>query len=254
MKSRTVAFGCLIIGGVLALVGSAQPWWRAAGQGVVVTFSGTRATAGLSQALALVALAGTLLLLVLRARGRQVVGALLLLVGAALAVVGGLRPQPGADAVRSRVGEVSLADAFQLAGTAWPWVFAVSGVLVAGGAVLTMITAATWPSASDRFQPGRRQTEGSASDNPAELWRAIDAGLDPTADASVGNRAPPHGGEESAGVLPPRTTTTAGDTSRDARATADKVDHDMAKVPHPDVQDRAAGDTMEGTGRQERGA
>jgi uncharacterized membrane protein (TIGR02234 family) len=232
MKSRTLAFGCLIIGGALALVGSAQPWWRAVGQGAVVKFSGTQTTTGLSQALAIVALAGTLLLLVLRTRGRRVVGAVLLLVGAAIAIVGGLRLQPSAGVVRSRVREVSLADEFQLNATVWPWVFALSGLLVAGGAVLTMITAAAWPSSSDRFQAGRRQAEGSGSDDPAELWRAMDAGLDPTTDASVGNRAPPH----------------------DARAAENKVDHDKATVPHPDVQDRAAGDTMEGTGRQEREA
>ena len=33
-----------------------------------------------------------------------------------------------------------------------------------------------------------------------------------------------------------------------------KDDHDTAKVPDPDVHDRAAGDTMEDTGRQEREA
>jgi uncharacterized membrane protein (TIGR02234 family) len=213
MKSRTLAFGCLIIGGALALVGSAQPWWRADIQGVVVKFSGTQATTGLSQALSIVTLAGTSLLLVLRTRGRRVVGALLFLVGIAVAVVGGLRLRPSAEAVRTQLREVSLTDAFQLTATVWPWVFALSGVLVAGGAVLTMITAAAWPSASDRFQAGLVKAEGSASDDPAELWKAMDAGVDPTTDAS----------EED-------------------------------KVPHPDVQDRAASATMEDTGRQEREA
>ena len=88
MRSRALAFGCLLLGGGLALVGSAQPWWRAVGEGVVVKFSGTQATGGLSQALAIVALAGTLLMLALRTRGRRVIGALLLLVGAGIAVVG----------------------------------------------------------------------------------------------------------------------------------------------------------------------
>ena len=213
MRSRTLAFGCLIIGGALALVGSAQPWWRADSQGAVVKFSGTQATTGLSQALAIVALAGTLLLLVLRARGRRVVGALLLVIGAAIAIVGVLRLQPSAEAVRSQMREVSLADAFQLSPTVWPWVFALAGVLVAGGAVLTMITAAAWPSASDRFQAGVASAGSSAEDDPAELWKALDAGVDPTTDAS-----------------------------------------EEAKVPHPDVQDRAAGATMEDTGRQEREA
>jgi uncharacterized membrane protein (TIGR02234 family) len=213
MRSRALAFGCLIIGGALAMVGTSQPWWRAAGEGVVVRFSGTEATGGLSQALAIVALAGTLLMLALRTRGRRVIGALLLLVGLTIAAVGGFRRQPSADTIRTEVREVSLADAFQVDATVWPWVFAVSGVVVAVGAALTMITAGTWPSGSNRFQPGPSNAEGSASDDPAELWKAMDAGLDPTTN-----------------------------------------DHKTAKVPDPNVHKRAAGDTMEDTGRQERGA
>jgi uncharacterized membrane protein (TIGR02234 family) len=189
MRSRALAFGCLLLGGGLALVGSAQPWWRAVGEGVAVKFSGTQATGGLSQALAIVALAGTLLMLALRTRGRRVIGALLLLVGAGIAVVGGLRLQPSADAVRSQVREVSLADAFHVSATAWPWVFALSGVLVAAGAVLTITTAGTWPSGSDRFQPGSSKAVVATSDDPAELWKAMDVGVDPTADPHVHNRA-----------------------------------------------------------------
>jgi uncharacterized membrane protein (TIGR02234 family) len=197
----------LLLGGGLALVGSAQPWWRAVGEGVAVKFSGTQATGGLSQALAIVALAGTLVMLALHTRGRRVMGALLLLVGAGIAIVGGLRLQPSADVVRSQVREVSLADAFGLTATVWPWIFAFSGVLLAAGAVLTMTTAGAWPSGSDRFQPGSGKAV-SGSDDPAELWKAMDVGVDPTTN-----------------------------------------DHETAKVPDPDVHDRAAGDTMEDTGR-----
>jgi len=181
MRSRALAFGCLLLGGGLALVGSAQPWWRAVGEGVVVKFSGTQATGGLSQALAIVALAGTLLMLALRTRGRRVIGALLLLVGGGIAVVGGLRLRPSAAAVRSQVREVSLADAFHLSATVWPWIFAIAGMLVAAGAVLTITTAGTWPSGSDRFQPGSSKAVVSATDDSAELWKAMDAGVDPTA-------------------------------------------------------------------------
>ncbi len=182
MRSRALAFGCLFLGGGLALVGSAQPWWRAVGEGVVVKFSGNQATGGLSQALAIVALAGTLVMLALHARGRRVMGAVLLLVGAGIAIVGGLRLQPSADAVHGQVREVSLADAFQLTATAWPWIFAFSGVLLAAGAVLTVATAARWPSGSDRFQPGSSKAGVAASDDPAELWKAMDVGVDPTTD------------------------------------------------------------------------
>ena len=179
MRSRALAFGCLLLGSALALVGGAQPWWRATGEGVVLRFTGTQATGGLSQALAIVALAGTLLMLALRTRGRRVVGALLLLVGVGLAMLGGLGLQPNADAVGSEVHGVGLA-AFQLSATVWPWVFAVSGALVAIGGALTMITAGTWPARSNRFQPGQSKAEVPASEDPAELWKAMDAGADPT--------------------------------------------------------------------------
>ena len=255
MRSRALAFGCLLLGSALALLGGAQPWWRATGEGVVLRFTGTQATGGLSQALAIVALAGTLLMLALRTRGRRVVGALLLLVGVGLAMLGGLGLQPNADAVGSEVHGVGLA-AFQLSATVWPWVFAVSGALVATGGALTMITAGTWPARSNRFQPGQSKAEVPASEDPAELWKAMDAGADPTTDASVGNRAPPHGGGVRGGVLPPRATTTAADSPRDARAAGNTNaraagntdDQDTAKVPYPDVRNCDPGDTMDDTG------
>ena len=205
MRNRALAFSCLLVGGAVALIGSGQPWSRAAGEGVVLKFSGTQATGGLSQALAIVALAGTLLMLALRTRGRRIIGALLVLVGVGLAVVGGLGVRPSTDAIGSQVHGVSLPDT--LSATVWPWIFVASGVLVAVGAVLTMITAGAWPSRSDRFRPGSSRSEGPASDDPAELWKAMDAGVDPTTDPSA----------------------------------------DTAQVLYPNVHDRDPGDTMDDT-------
>jgi uncharacterized membrane protein (TIGR02234 family) len=226
MRSRALAFGCLLLGSALALLGGAQPWWRATGEGVVLRFTGTQATGGLSQALAIVALAGTLLMLALRTRGRRVVGALLLLVGVGLAMLGGLGLQPNADAVGSEVHGVGLA-AFQLSATVWPWVFAVSGALVAIGGALTMITAGTWPARSNRFQPGQSKAEVPASEDPAELWKAMDSGADPTIDARAAGNT---------------------DASVDARAARNTDDEDTAKVPYPDVRNCDPGDTMDDTG------
>jgi uncharacterized membrane protein (TIGR02234 family) len=180
MKSRVLAFGCLLVGGVLALMSSAQPWWRATGAGVVVKFTGTQVTGGLSQTLGIVALAGTLLMLVLQVRGRRVVAAMLLVVGVGLVLAGALRLQPSADAVRSQVREISLVDAFQLSLTAWPWLFILSGALIVSGAALAMITAARWPSRSRSFSPAPSVGEPVNADDPAELWKAMDAGADPT--------------------------------------------------------------------------
>jgi uncharacterized membrane protein (TIGR02234 family) len=221
MKSRGLAFGCLLVGGALALVASAQPWWRGDGHGAAVKFTGGQATGGLSQALGIVALAGTLLLLALRSRGRRVVAALLLLIGVGVALVGGIWLQPRPDAVRGQLGHISMPDSFQLTATVWPWVFAVTGVLIVGGAAVTMITAGSWPAGSDRFQTGSGSVQAAMSDETAELWKAMDAGVDPT--------------------------TTAADSPRDARATAHVDDHDTLTPSDPKMRDRGAGDTMDDT-------
>ena len=247
MKSRVLAFGCLLVGGVLALMSSAQPWWRATGEGVVVKFTGSQVTGGLSQALGIVALAGILLMLVLQVRGRRLVAAMLFLVGVGLVLAGALRLQPSADAVRSQVREISLVDAFQLSLTAWPWLFILSGALIVSGATLTMITAGRWPSRSKSFGPAPSMGEPVSADDPAELWRAMDAGDDPTIAASVDNHAPPHGGGASGGVFPPRETTTAADSPQDARAAENTDDLDTPRGDDPKMRDRRSGDTMDPT-------
>jgi uncharacterized membrane protein (TIGR02234 family) len=182
VSTRLPALAGLLLGAGLGLVAGAQPWWRAVGEGVSVKFSGTDATAGLSQALAVVVLAGTLLALVLRARGRRVVGALLALAGAGGALLGALRPRPSAGAVRSQVREVSLADQFALDPTAWPWVFALSGVVVLGAATLMLATAGRWPVRTARFDRSPTAAAGRLPDldDPAAVWRSLDSGVDPT--------------------------------------------------------------------------
>lgn len=193
MRARLLSFVALLLGGGLAVVAAAQPWWRAVGEGVSTTFTGTEVTAGLSQALAVVVLAGTLLMLVLRARGRGVVGFSLGLVGAGIVVVGVLRQAPSDDAVRNQVREVSLVDQFALQATAWAWIYAASGVLAAAGAVLAVVTARTWPTRADRFRRADAPVRPvSAGDDPMDVWKALDAGLDPTVEAhpDVRNASP----------------------------------------------------------------
>jgi uncharacterized membrane protein (TIGR02234 family) len=211
MSPRAPAYGLLFAGGALALLASTQPWWRVTGEGVVVKITGTEATGGLSQALVIVVLAGTLLLLAMHARGRRLVGALLLIVGLGIAFAGELRRQPNPEAVRSQVPQASLVDALNLSATVWPWVYAISGILITAGAAVTMITAGSRPSRSDRFRSRSSQAESDIPEDPAELWKAMDAGIDPTAtDASVGS-------------------------------------NDTPTVADPRVRDQKAGDTMDGT-------
>ena len=182
MRSRGLAFGCLLAGGGLALIAGTLPWWRGVGEAAALEFTGSQATGGLSQALGIVALAGTLLLLALRSRARRAVGALLALIGIGVVLVGTwwLQPRPGA--VRRQLGHGNLLGNVDLSATAWPWIYAVAGLLITGGAALTMITAGAWPSGSVRFQPDPQGQAAAGSEEPAELWKAMDAGMDPTTD------------------------------------------------------------------------
>ena len=180
MRSRALAFGCLLIGGALALVASAQPWWRATGDGAAVRFTGTEATGGLSQALAIVALAGTLLMLALRTRGRRVVGALLVFVGLGLPSSEYCDCGPAPTPFASRCARSAWPTHSRLTTTAWPWIFAFAGVLIAVGGVVTMITAARWPSRSDRF---RAPAEPDSSCHVRRLRRALEG---------AGRRTRPH--------------------------------------------------------------
>ena len=114
-------------------------------------------------------------------------------------VLGLTRSRPASGTVRSRVLEVSLADQFALVGTAWPYVYAAAGLLVLGAAVVMALTAARWPSRAARYErpgttvPGAPASAGAAAeaagppgtDDPAALWRLLDAGVDPTAEATA---------------------------------------------------------------------
>lgn len=178
-RSRLFGLAGVALAGLLALIVSGQPWWRAQGSDAGVEFTGSDATAGLSQALGAVALAGFLLGLALRGRGRQVLAGLLGLVGVAIIVVGAFRFQPNADAVRVRLQQVSLSDQFALTGTPWPIGYVIAGVILLAAAALIMITAPSWPTRSDRFR--RDRAAGPAAEaEPIDLWKAMDSGQDPT--------------------------------------------------------------------------
>jgi uncharacterized membrane protein (TIGR02234 family) len=178
-SNRNYALGGLVVGAALGLVAGSQPWWRAEAAGLDASFSGTESTGGISQALALVVAAGALLLLTLSVRGRQVIAAILALVGCSMAVLGVLRVRPSAEAVRDQIRTVSLADQFSLSPTAWPWVYAAAGAVVVIAALITVLRSDRWPRRTTRFE---RATARSAGEHPAEAWQAMDDGLDPTAD------------------------------------------------------------------------
>jgi Tryptophan-associated transmembrane protein (Trp_oprn_chp) len=147
MTRRSLALGSLLGGSLLSLVTS-------------MSAGGSQ---DLTRALAVVALVGAVLILVLGIRGRQVLGLLLGVLGLAMVLAGVLLSEP---AVPWRVG------------------YAAGGALVAFSGLLTMITSGGWPAPANRFQQKESGTRADSGD-PADLWRAMDAGLDPTVDPDV---------------------------------------------------------------------
>ncbi|MGI8458382.1 MAG: Trp biosynthesis-associated membrane protein [Propionibacteriaceae bacterium] len=184
-RTRSYAFGLLALGGLGGLISAAQPWWVGAAEGSNVTFSGTETTGGLAQAVPFVLLAGTLLALALRARGRAVLGAVLAVAAVGGVVAGVLRPAPPRELVLTRLQAVTLGDTYQLESTAWSSVFVLAALLALAGGVLMLVRAGRWPTRAARFE--RAATSGQMvpavpETSEAALWSALDAGVDPTDD------------------------------------------------------------------------
>lgn len=184
LAGRGPTLAALLLGAVLGFVAAAQPWWRADGAGAAVSFNGSDATGGLSQALAAVTLAGVLLVLVLRRRGRRVLSVVLAGTAIGMVATGVLQTAPDAAAVRDRVRQVSLTDQFALTTSAWPWLYAVAGLVVLLGAVLLWIGAGRWAERSDRFARTAEPAGGPVdlNEDPNRAWKDLDAGRDPTGD------------------------------------------------------------------------
>ena len=117
--------------------------------------------------LTLVALACWGAVLVLRRRGRRVVAVL----GAAAGIAA------------TAVTVVRLGGSDDLDLSPWPWVVAAAAAVTAGALARVWVAAPDWPEMSSRYD--RRAEDARAREDrpqgPAELWRALDEGRDPTA-------------------------------------------------------------------------
>jgi hypothetical protein len=145
-----VGLGLVVAGAAVALLAGARSGGATAGVPSAPGTSGAQPGAGGAAALALVALAGAGAALLVRNRARTALGAVLLLVGAALVAVG-------------------------LSPTRWAAV--AGGGLVAAGALVVVLRARGWPQPRSRYEAPARTTSGS----PRDAWDALDRGEDPTA-------------------------------------------------------------------------
>jgi hypothetical protein len=146
---RAVAFGLVVLGAAVVLLGSGRS--SGAGTPGVPAATGSGRSDG-AAALALVALAGAGAALIVRTGARRLLGVALVLVAVAMVGV-------GVDGSR--------------------WAPVAGGALVAVGALVITLRAGRWPAPQDRFD--RAAGPAGPASGPREAWDALDRGEDPTA-------------------------------------------------------------------------
>ncbi|MGF1426214.1 TIGR02234 family membrane protein [Kitasatospora sp. LaBMicrA B282] len=187
---RRSLLGMLLLTGAgagLVLLAVGRTWMSGQIKGLAVSASGSQVS-GLPQALALVGLASAVAIFAVRGIGRTVVGALVLLAGLGAALSAGLGAS-GSGAVDSEAArKLGLlgATAEHVSHTAWPWVALLGGLLLAAAGLLTVVRGRAWPSMGARYEapagkPAPRTAGAAPASSPADLWKALDRGEDPTA-------------------------------------------------------------------------
>lgn len=183
---RLVAVLGLLIAAGGGLLIATRSWWLIHTDGVDVAMSGSASSGGLATVLALVVGGGVPLILILRRIGRRIVGVVVALAGVGMVLTGGFPSQPGVEQIRAELRQHTLADATGLSVTGWPTGYVVMGVIALLAAVLVVGTAGRWPVRADRFDRRRMDVH---TDDPHEVWKALDAGVDPTASNTEGDDA-----------------------------------------------------------------
>lgn len=128
-------------------------------------------------ALALVMLAAWGALLVTRGWLRRAIAAVASLAGAGAIVVSVVTVRQLPDAVARAVNGPAPDYSYEV----WPWLaLALSAITTVLG-LLAFLSAPSWPSMGSKYEaPAARPEPVLDSDEPADIWRAIDSGSDPT--------------------------------------------------------------------------
>lgn len=179
-RSRTVGFGLLVLGAVAVIACAAVPWYTVDSR---TRFSGTAITGGVAQVLGVAVLAGSLLMITLRTTGRRIVAVLVGIIGI-LALVFLPWQRPDSEEVFAELRKHSLADSYQLHATGGSIGYLISWLAVLAGAAIVLRYAHRWPQRAARFErnaTGERIPTGPDGEPDAgAIWKAIDAGQDPT--------------------------------------------------------------------------
>lgn len=196
MSGKTTLIMAVVVVGGLALLASVQPWVHveffpgvAAVEGIEV--SGQKASPSVTLT-SLAALASALVLTIAGKTFRRVIGGLIFLLGAGLAIVGAVIALDPFAGARSQVEEATgisgndtqYALVSEIGVTFWPAVAATLGVLLALTGVLIMVFGGRWKSAGRKYDSGDGGTQprarGVAEGDRISEWDALSDGDDPT--------------------------------------------------------------------------
>ncbi|MGW4383739.1 TIGR02234 family membrane protein [Kitasatospora sp. NPDC004531] len=174
------------LGAALVLTAVGRTWAEGVAPGmggrIAISASGSKLT-GLPTGMALVAMAAAVAVFAVRGRARLLMGVLTVLAGAG-AVAGALIGRAETAALHAlAAGQLGLtsAHAEEITRTGWPWVALVGGLLLAAAGALTVRFGRNWPAMGSRYEaPTRKRPTGAAGGSPADLWKALDRGEDPT--------------------------------------------------------------------------
>lgn len=180
---RTLAVMLLltVLSAVLVLTAAGKVWAEGKAGGLNVSVTGS-AISELPGGLALVGLAAAVAVFAVRGAGRLAVGALTLLagLGAAAAAVAGAGDTDALDTEAARKLALAGSTATDVTHGAWPWLAVAGGLLLAAAGLLTLRYGRGWPAMGSRYEAPTRKGPAKA-ETPADLWKALDRGEDPTA-------------------------------------------------------------------------
>jgi uncharacterized membrane protein (TIGR02234 family) len=192
-RPSTVLIG--LAGAGLVVLASGRTWVRATVSGAastgVITASGTLVAPG-ATALALVAAAGVVALVSTGRRVRPVVAVLLVLAGLGAAWLSGPVLADPAQAARPAVARATGTEGQQSSGpsaaTAWPWLSAAGGLLIAVSGGVGLVRGRRWAGPSRRYErPADPTADRAGSPVPASGSGAAE-GADPAPSAAAAGR------------------------------------------------------------------
>lgn len=169
-RSRGVAFGLLLLGSLVALLLASQRWATVTGSFTIEDhLTGNDLTNAMAGLLAGTAAAGAALAALSGPRTRAVLGGVAALLGVAmvLAAIGAQGRTDPATGTTVTIGALGVG-------------YIVAAVVVVVGGVIMATRAHTWPRRPDRFARTGARAATRADDDAGEVWKAMDAGFDPT--------------------------------------------------------------------------